>query len=176
MPDEIVDDTYEEWRERTEQERAIASARQSRKPRRRTVARWKRYIIMLIMFVAVVAALFALTACAAWPLQNPKEVGHAVPVACIDPKDRPEKPEFVTDAEILALDTYRATWALWGDRLERQAYEKQLEAVVEGCSRFRSLRRRAAVTVDEFVHSPINVLVAFAGRIQGVVSSLRRVL
>lgn len=81
-----------------------------------------------------------LTGCAGSGVTIPREVLVQVPVACIAPADRPERPALLTDAEILALDTYRATWALWGDRLERQAYESRLEAVVEGCSRIPAVK------------------------------------
>lgn len=78
---------------------------------------------------------WALTGCAGSGVTIPKEVRVPVPVACVDPKDRPARPPLRTDAEILALDSYRAIWALWLDREDRQGYELRLEAVVEGCSR-----------------------------------------
>lgn len=85
--------------------------------------------------VACAGSALALIGCASAPLQIPKEVKVEVPVACIAAADRPERPTLLSDAELLALDDYRRTWALWGDRLERQGYESKLEAVAEGCSR-----------------------------------------
>lgn len=61
-----------------------------------------------------------------------------MPVACIAPEDRPERPVLLSDAELMALDDYRRTWALWGDRMDRDVYEKKLEAIMEGCSRIPS--------------------------------------
>lgn len=75
-----------------------------------------------------------LTGCASG-VTIPTEVRVAVPTPCIAPADRPERPPLRSDAELLALDSYRATWALWGERLELLAYSQRMEAVVEGCSR-----------------------------------------
>lgn len=87
---------------------------------------------------ALAAVYLTIIGCAGAPLQIPKEVKVPVPVPCIAPADKPERPPLLSEAELLALDTYRATWALWGDRLERQAYEAKLEAIAEGCSRLTS--------------------------------------
>ncbi len=88
----------------------------------------------------VALALTALLVGCATRLEMPKEVRVAVPVACIAPADRPAKPTLMADGDILALDTYRATWALWGERLELLGYAAKLEAVVEGCSRIPSVK------------------------------------
>lgn len=87
-------------------------------------------------------ALLASSGCASTALDIPKEVRVPVPVACVAPKERPRQPTLLSDAELLALDGYRFTWALWGDRLERQAYQATLEAVVEGCSRIPPVRNQ----------------------------------
>lgn len=84
--------------------------------------------------IAGAIVLFLATGCTS-QLQIPKETLIQVPMACLSPADKPQRPVLLTDAEILALDTYRATWALWGDRLERDGYEKKMEAMVEGCAR-----------------------------------------
>lgn len=84
---------------------------------------------------SAIALCLLLAGCAGPELQVPKEVRVPVPVPCIAAADRPERPPMASDAELLALDTYRRTWALWGDRAARQAYERELEAVVEGCGR-----------------------------------------
>lgn len=93
-----------------------------------------RWALRVIVALLLCATVIALTGCNT-PLQVPKEVKVQVPVPCIASDARPARPELLSDAAILGLDSYRATWALWGDRLERQAYETKLEAVVEGCSR-----------------------------------------
>ena len=85
--------------------------------------------------------LILLAGCAS-TVEIPKEVRVPVPVPCIAPQDKPQRPPLAADAEMLALDTYRRTWALWGDRASREAYEARLEAVVEGCSRIPALPTR----------------------------------
>lgn len=74
------------------------------------------------------------------PLKIPQTVNVAVPTPCIAPQDKPQRPALLSDAELLALDTYRAVWALWGDRIERQGYELTLEAIVDGCSRIQPIK------------------------------------
>jgi hypothetical protein len=86
-----------------------------------------------------IAGLALLAGCST--LNIPKEVRVPVPVPCIDPKDRPQRPALMSDAELLALDRYKRTHALWADRAERQTYQEKLEAVVEGCSRIPELRK-----------------------------------
>jgi hypothetical protein len=76
----------------------------------------------------------AIAGCAT-PREVPRTVREQVPIPCVAREDRPERPVLLSDAELMALDDYRRTWALWGDRLEREGYELKLEAVVEGCSR-----------------------------------------
>lgn len=86
------------------------------------------------------AALCLLLAGCASTVEVPKEVRVPVPVPCVRPEQLPERPQFMTDADILAFDSYRRTWALWLDRALRQAYEAQLEAVAKGCSTIPSLK------------------------------------
>lgn len=57
----------------------------------------------------------------------------AVAVSCVTA--RPEKPDFRTDAEILALDDYRAVLAVRAERLKAQKYISELEDVVDVCER-----------------------------------------
>lgn len=83
---------------------------------------------------------FVLLAGCASTVEVPREVRVPVPVPCIAPEKLPERPQFMTDAEILAFDSYRRTWALWMDRALRQAYEAQLEAIAKGCSRIPPLK------------------------------------
>lgn len=88
-----------------------------------------------VRIIRTIVCCAALTGCASTGVEIPREVRVQVPIPCIAPADRPERPAFLSDGDILVLDSYRATWALWGDRLERQAYEARLEAIVEGCGR-----------------------------------------
>ena len=77
----------------------------------------------------------ALLAGCASTVEIPKEVRVPVPTPCIAPQDKPQRPLLASDAELLALDRYKRTHALWGDRIARQAYQSELETIVEACSR-----------------------------------------
>lgn len=83
----------------------------------------------------------ALAGCASPGVEIPRTVNVATPVACVDPADKPVRPELLSDGDILLLDSYRAVYALWGDRMDREAYESKLEAIVEGCSRIPSVKQ-----------------------------------
>jgi catalase (peroxidase I) len=61
----------------------------------------------------------------------------AVAVSCVT--GRPEKPEFRTDAEILALDDYRAVLAIRSERLKAAKYIGELEDIVDVCERAPSV-------------------------------------
>lgn len=61
----------------------------------------------------------------------PDVVRVPVPVRCVE--SVPERPELVSDAELLSLDDYGLVVSLARDRRQRQGYEAQLEAVIEGC-------------------------------------------
>jgi hypothetical protein len=64
-------------------------------------------------------------------IKVPKVVEVPIPVPCIT--ETVEKPAFVTDAQLLGMNDYALTIALAADRLERQGYEKKLEAQIAGC-------------------------------------------
>jgi hypothetical protein len=74
-------------------------------------------------FVIIVAALCA-SACA---------TTQQVPVAVSCVHDRPARPAFRTDNDILTLGDYDAILALRAERLKAQAYIGELEDVVEVC-------------------------------------------
>jgi hypothetical protein len=93
------------------------------------------------ILAALLPAGILLAGCAS-TVEIPKEVKVPVPVPCIAPEKKPQRPVLRSDAELLALDSYKRTWALWGDRGERQAYEQTLEAIMEGCSRIPALKVR----------------------------------
>lgn len=92
------------------------------------------------MRLATLIVIGALAGCANLR-PEPRDVAVQVPVACVSPADRPERPTFLSDGDLLVLDTYRATWALWGERLTAQGYIGKLEAIVEGCSRIPAARK-----------------------------------
>jgi hypothetical protein len=86
-----------------------------------------------LLICAVICTVLA--GCAGPELQIPKEVSVAVPTACVDAKDKPLRPQLMTRAEILALDDYRRTLAIWGEWLKLTLYTGALEPVVDACSR-----------------------------------------
>lgn len=94
-----------------------------------------RAVLVLMVFLLLVA----IAGCAS-TVRVPETVNVPVPVPCIAPEKIPERPPFMTDADILAFDGYRRTWAMWLDRALRQAYEAQLEAIAKGCSRIEGVR------------------------------------
>lgn len=86
--------------------------------------------------ILAVAAVTLLMACAGQQTVTiPREVRVPVPIACVKPEDRPKRPRLRTEAEILALDDYKRTLAMWEERRTRDAYEAVLEALIEGCGR-----------------------------------------
>lgn len=99
--------------------------------------RWE--VFKAICFVMLLAAILilGLAGCAS-TVEIPKEVKVPVPVPCV--QERPQRPPLLSDAELLALDRYKRTHALWGDRIERQRYQSELETVVEGCSRIPGIK------------------------------------
>lgn len=54
-----------------------------------------------------------------------------IPVSCV--REVPRGPAFVTDAELRAMSEYQLPLALWRNRLQRKAYQRELEAVVSAC-------------------------------------------
>lgn len=93
------------------------------------------------MRIATIAALCAaLAGCGGVPIaQVPKEVQVAVLAPCVAPGKRPARPPFRTDAELELLDDYRYTLAMASERDKAHIYIRELEAVVEGCSRIPAL-------------------------------------
>lgn len=72
-------------------------------------------------------------------VQVPKEIRVAVHIPCVDPADRPARPQFRAIGDLLQMDRYARTLAAWSDLRKYEAYAAELEAVVEGCSRLRAV-------------------------------------
>ncbi len=73
-----------------------------------------------------------LAGCAALgPPRIPETVPVPVPVSCLEAPIA--RPAFISDSELKAMDSYRATITLWLDRRLRSIYELQLEAAMAGC-------------------------------------------
>ena len=90
----------------------------------------------LLLLIAAPLALALASGCSTIPEVNvPREVRVQVPVPCVDPAARPQRPATRTEPDLLAMDTYRRTLAAWSDLTRLRAYAGELEAVVEGCSR-----------------------------------------
>ena len=66
---------------------------------------------------------------------TPDTVLVPVSVPCIEAKDLPAVPVFITDAELLALPDGAFVIALGADRLERIRYMALTEAILSGCVR-----------------------------------------
>lgn len=88
------------------------------------VAKWWPLIAAAIL-IALLAG------CGAAPLKVPETVQVPVPVSCIEAPI--PRPNFYTDAELAAMDDYKATLHLWLERRVRQAYEALIEAAMAGC-------------------------------------------
>ena len=81
------------------------------------------------------ALILLLAGCAARPVvvTETVEVRVPVPVPCI--AEMPARPAVMTDAELLALDDYRAVVALRRDRMLLVQYAAEAEAVMRPCAR-----------------------------------------
>lgn len=90
-----------------------------------------RPILLLLLGIMVLP----LAGCGSQPVTVPKEVKVQVPVPCVGPADVPRRPATRSEADLLAMDTYRRTLAAWSDLKRLEAYSAQLEAIAEGCSR-----------------------------------------
>lgn len=92
---------------------------------------------LLLLCVAVLAAALA-TGCSTVPeIAVPEKVLVQVPVPCVHPDSRPQRPATRTEDDLLNMDTYGRTLATWSDLARLRAYAGELEAVVEGCSRLK---------------------------------------
>jgi hypothetical protein len=90
-------------------------------------------LLLLLLGAVVVSA--SLAACNG--IKVPDEIPVPVGVSCVDQDKRPRLPAAAArpEAEIKALDDYKAVLRLRTDRLELAEYAIRAEAIVEGCSR-----------------------------------------
>lgn len=90
---------------------------------------------LLLLLIAALATALA-TGCSSVPeISVPEKVFVQVPVPCVHPDSRPQRPEVRTEDDLLRMDTYGRTLATWSDLTRLRVYAGELEAVVEGCSR-----------------------------------------
>ena len=97
-----------------------------------------RAVLNLLLLAAAAGIALSLGGCSWFTgarVEIPKEVRVQVPVACIPPARRPQRPALRTEAELMAMDQYRRTLAAWSDLKKYEAWSAELEALVEGCSR-----------------------------------------
>jgi hypothetical protein len=77
-----------------------------------------------------------LSACVASdPVKLPERIEVPVSVPCVDSKDVPERPALRSDGELLSMDRYKRTLAMWEERRVREEYEKKQAAIIEACRR-----------------------------------------
>lgn len=94
-------------------------------------------LVVILLLLAVLAG------CESVPTVTvPKEVKVSVPVPCIDTADAPQAPVVPSEAELLAMDPYRRTLALWVAYVELQIYKLKAAAVVQQCSQIPAGRLR----------------------------------
>lgn len=88
------------------------------------------------LLLPAAAALVLAAGCESIPeIKVPETVKVQVPVACVDPAQRPKAPPLRTEADLMAMDRGRRTLAAWADLKKHEVYTAELEAIVEGCSR-----------------------------------------
>lgn len=89
----------------------------------------------------MLALTLLLAACTTVPeVKIPETVRVQVPVPCVSPEARPQRPALRTEADLMAMDTYRRTLAAWATLETLRGYSAELEAVVEGCARIPAAR------------------------------------
>ena len=81
----------------------------------------------------IAAAFVALLSGCAGLAPVPKEALIPVATPCLIAADVPQRPDLATDAQLFAMSDAAFVFALTKDRLERQGYEGQLEAVIQAC-------------------------------------------
>ncbi|MGH8908857.1 MAG: hypothetical protein ACRD0K_20780 [Egibacteraceae bacterium] len=87
-----------------------------------------------LCWVIVACLLLLVSGCALSPAV-PDAVYVRVPVPCIEkPIARPALALDNTPLDAASLNDYRLLMKLYQERLERQAYERELEGQVAGCS------------------------------------------
>lgn len=89
--------------------------------------------VLLLLLWTVLANVLA--GCGTTAVQVPRETKVLVPVACVEAATLPKRPATRTEADLLAMDTYRRTLAAWSDLKKLEAYSAELAAIAEGCSR-----------------------------------------
>lgn len=94
-----------------------------------------------LLLLAALVALAPASGCTTIPeIAVPERVAVQVPVPCVDAATSPQRPATRSEDDLLAMDRYRRTLAVWSELARLRAYAGELEAVVEGCSRIPAAR------------------------------------
>ncbi|HEY7985327.1 MAG TPA: hypothetical protein VIE17_00230 [Methylophilaceae bacterium] len=72
-----------------------------------------------------------LSACGTAPVRDVQLVDKAVAVSCVE--NPPAIPGFKTDSELKAMPDYEVMITLLSERIRREIYESELEAVLQAC-------------------------------------------
>lgn len=92
---------------------------------------------------AILLLVAALAGCESVPTVTvPREVNVPVLAPCIDPADAPQAPAVPSEAELLAMDPYRRTIAVWVAYVELQIYKLKAAAMVQQCSQIPAPKLR----------------------------------
>lgn len=87
-----------------------------------------------LRIICAAIAVFAMGGCATSSVPDaPKETRIPIAVPCLTPDQVPERPAFVTDADLARKTDDQFVLSLAGDRLARMEYEGKLEARIAGC-------------------------------------------
>jgi hypothetical protein len=90
---------------------------------------WRRYRPRA--FLAAGLGVLILVGCNGTLPPVPRETLIPVPVPCLD--KLPDRPSFLTDAELLALDDYRLVLSLRSDQLALRGHVATLTATLQAC-------------------------------------------
>lgn len=94
-----------------------------------------RKTVSVVMSGCILLCMPLLTGCGLFTtrVEIPKEVKVIVSVPCMKKENLPTPPSLRSDDELLALDRYKRTLAMWEDRRARQAFEAEQSAVLVAC-------------------------------------------
>jgi hypothetical protein len=81
---------------------------------------------------AIFSTIAFLSSCASLP-EVPKEVRIPYPVPCLESKDLPAKPPFLTDSEMAKMTDADLVISLRTDQLNYRGYLPLVEALIQAC-------------------------------------------
>lgn len=90
--------------------------------------------MMRFSLLLMTSAACALILGCAPAVQVPEQVRIEVAVRCVDPAKIPPRPPVRSESDLLAMDRFRRTLAVWQDMRRWEAHAEQLAALVAGCA------------------------------------------